>query len=1222
MTAFLQGISQFLPEIQPYQPDLNFFGNMLQTKQYQYDQGYNQVNNLYASLLNAPVLRQESSQRRDEFFKKIQSGIQKVSTLDLSLEQNVTAAAKIFQPLIDDEDINYDMMRTGQYQQELAKAERLKNCIDPKDCGGEEYWEGGVRALNYWAQDFSKSSADQARQYGKPTYTSYVNVARNAMQDLKKMGFEDVEKVSFSSDGKWLVKTKGGAPIVAPVYNYLLQSYGADPKVQELMRTQAYLKRKDYVAQNAGGGDPQQVELAYLNDMTTQLNDFARQQKLQAESNRDQLTAANTVVKEAVDKGVFLNADAEIDKALGINREQIKVEDNAANYHKETLSITDPEVLDVNNISALRNKIDAAVSRDILSKTLYETSVAFAKGYESVDLEVNPYAKSAYDAALDRSKMMLQSQLDAAKMQLDFGMDIAKENLRAKNDMNLAIAKGEVKGNNGVNGANPDDRSGPVAPMGVDDGNLKDETPGGESDWRYSLQLLQEDALSEATDGKTGASTLYNNTLQLMTSIAASDNPSKSLIAKSVIADMYGLSGNERLKILNMPGSALANYLKLSSKSELENKAYEMGWNSVQEYESGRSNNYTTSKWGKGPNYATNSANIIPFKYRDNISNILQNDGLKTLDLMRSALARTEVAALLKANAKEKGTSDDILQQIEDLKEDVTYQNQIYNDLAENNLKVHNQAFNMTIDTNTGKQAIRLTDENGYFMFSEVEKNSEVYKKLSPEKQQEFKNKWWDRYKEKQREEVFAPENGNRNITTPTGEIVQKYMRFDQAKNSYVIDRKLSGVTQEQVLLEAQAKVNEAYRQLTKGKTDLNLDTWSFSTNAGDLWDKAVEVGKEYYVKRMAEVEFDDKVKTYALNYVGSGYGTQPKAFQGFTPEKIIDANGSNLSIQTAQAWEDRDNTNAEFFANYAANYRTVYNTSSSEDLKTMLPGMDSNKKGGGVIGIPYLSQADAAFYAQPGNRHIKEVIKNYQDAIAVDPKGVRLVPGTLKDYENISDVLSKENSSVGEAAIKHFVDDMQDPDGKWTTKDLQRPRGDMTTHLVTLGSKDYVSFEFEINGMYAALRTQSGEAGKNLTEEEQAAVAASSKKDDEKYTVFIPASQVNSKFVAELRKGDRLGNYVRGGNVYDLNYNDPSQGTYGGNFTFAPVPGTSNVLITGVYNAYDPSQKAIVPHTNIRKVVGAGENLTVIRDSTKQNLILLDRKVQEEWLNDHRPKR
>jgi hypothetical protein len=1217
MTAFLQGISQFLPEIQPYQPDLNFFGNMLQTKQYQYDQGYNQVNNLYASLLNAPVLRQESAQRRDEFFKKIQSGIQKISTLDLSLEQNVNSAAKIFQPLIDDEDINYDMMRTGQYQQELAKAERLKNCIDPKDCGGQQFWEGGVRALNYWAQDFSKSSADQARQFGKPTYTPYINVAKNAMEDLKKMGFEDVEKVSFSSDGKWLVKTKGGAPIVAPLYNYLLQSYGADPKVQELMRTQAYLKRKDYVAQNAGGGDPQQAELAYLNDMTTQLNEFARQQKLQAETNRDQLRASNTVVKEAIDKGQMIDPDDELKKALGLNDEQATVEDNAANYHKETLTITDPEVLDVNNISALRNKIDAAVSRDLLSKTLYDTSVAFAKAYESVDLEVNPYAKSAYDAALDRSKMMLQAQLDAAKAQLNFGMDIAKENLRAKHDLDLAIAKGEVKGNNGVNGANPDDRSGPMAPMGVDDGNLKDATAGGESDWRYSLQLLQEDALSEATDGKTGASNLYNNTLQLMASIAAGDNPSKSLIAKSVIADMYGLSGNERLKILNMPGSALANYLKLSNKSELETRAYEMGWNSVQEYEA--------SKWGKGPNFAANSANGIPFKYRDNIRNILENDGLKTLSLMQGALARPEVAALLKANAKERGTTDDILQQIEDLKEDVTYQNQIYNDLAENNSKVHDVAFKMTIDTNTRKQAQRLTDENGAFMFSQVEQNSEVYKNLSPEKKQEFKNRWWDRYKEKQREEVFAPENANANITTPTGEIVKKYMRFDQAQNSYVVDYKPSGITQEQVLLEAQAKVNEAYRQLRKGETDLNLDSWSFSTNAGDLWDKAVEVGKDYYVKRMNEIEFDDKVREYATNYTDArDYEGQYGGYKPGDPRSdvrtIFNRDHSEIANKDAKAWANRNETNAKFFENYAANYRTVYNT--ADNLKTIVPGMDSNKTGGGVVGIPYLSQADAAFYAQPGNKHIKEIFKNYQDAVAVDPKGVRLVAGTLKDYENISDVLSKENSSEGVAAIKHFIDDMQDPDEKWTTKDLQRPRGDMTTHLVTLGSKDYVSFEFEISGMYTAQRTQSGEAGQNLTPEEQAAIASTSKKDDERYTIFIPANQVNSKFVAELRKGDRLGNYIRGGNVYQLNYNDPSQGTYGGNFTFAPIEGTSNILITGVYNAYDPSQKAIVPHTNIRKVVGPGENLTVIRDSTKQNLILLDRKVQEEWLNDHRPKR
>jgi hypothetical protein len=1186
MTAFLQGISQFLPEIQPYQPDLNFFGNMLQTKQYQYDQGYNQVNNLYASLLNAPVLRQESSQRRDEFFKKIQSGIQKVSTLDLSLEQNVNAAAKIFQPLIDDEDINYDMMRTGQYQQELAKAERLKNCIDPKDCGGEEYWEGGVRALNYWAQDFSKASADQARQYGKPTYTSYVNVAKNAMNDLKKMGFEDVEKVSFSSDGKWIVKTKGGAPIVSPLYNYLLQSYGSDPKVQELMRTQAYLKRKDYVAQNSGSGDPQQAELAYLNDMTTQLNDFARQQKLQAESNRDQLTAANTVVKDAIDKGIFINPEDELNKALGLNDEQIAVENNAAKYHNETLSITDPEVLDVNNISALRNKIDAAVSRDILSKTLYDTSVAFASAYESVDLEVNPYAKSAYDAALDRSKMMLQSQLDAAKMQLDFGMDIAKENLRAQNDMKLAIAKGEVKGNNGVNGADPNDPTGPLTPEGGTDGNLMDITAGGESDWRYSQQLLAEDAINDAGNPQAQSQKIINDTQKLMFTIAKGDNPSQSLVAKSVLADMLGITndakGDWKTRFINTPGSQLEDYYR-----------------------------YKLPSWQKMGS---------------------RTNGEKGIKQIQNALGNPAAASLLKANRMGRGDENDVYAQLSALVIPVVNQQQMVKDLADNNLRVSDKAYNITAaSTGTISNDRRLTDEYGSQLIQSWLQNP-TYLKLSPEKKQESINKWWDLYKEKQKQEQDSPAFANTNITNPDGEIIRKYMRFDQATNRYVVDHKSTGVKQKDVLLESQAIVNEEYRKLRKDYTDLNLDTWSASTNAGDLWDKAVTKGREYYRDKMFSLEFDDKVIEYASNYYDAtnkrsgaiGFSLS-NPFKG-EAQPIYNKDGTPISKETIDAWKKRSpwgggmiqwyqesSTHDEFFRLYTQQYQKAYNTMT--DLKQIFPGMDTQKKGGGAMGIPYYSHSDAANYAGPGMAHVRDAYRNYQEAVAVDPKGVKILPGKLSSYETISDMLAKDNSTIGADALKHFIEDINDFDSKWTSKDLQRPRGGMTTRLVTLGNKDYVSFEFSLNGGYIASRTQSGEAGKNLTEEEQAAIAATSKKDDEIYTVIMPASQANTQLIKELRKGDQLGNYVRGGNTYEVDYNNPMQGTYAGKITFSPVPNSTNILVSGAYNAYDPSQGKIVPHTNIYREIGVGENLTLIRDTTEKTLSQLNRVI----INDYR---
>jgi hypothetical protein len=944
-----------------------------------------------------------------------------------------------------------------------------------------------------------------------------------------------------------------------------LQSYGSDPKVQELMRTQAYLKRKDYVAQNSGSGDPQQAELAYLNDMTTQLNDFARQQKLQAESNRDQLTASNTVVKDAIDKGIFINPEDELNKALGLNDEQIAVENNAAKYHNETLSITDPEVLDVNNISALRNKIDAAVSRDILSKTLYDTSVAFASAYESVDLEVNPYAKSAYDAALDRSKMMLQSQLDAAKMQLDFGMDIAKENLRAQNDMKLAIAKGEVKGNNGVNGADPNDPTGPMTPEGGTDGNLFDITAGGESDWRYGTQLLAEDAIKDAGNPKEQLRLVYTSSLALLVNIAKGDNPSQALIAKSVIADLLGVTnddkGDWRTRLINLPGSQIEDYYR-----------------------------YKLPSWQKDK----------------------QPKGMKGIDQVMAAFDNPAAAALLKANKLGRGDEGDIFAKISALKIPIVNQDQMEKDLAANNEKVSKLAYTITAAEKGGANNSRLTDEYGSELIQNWLQNP-VYLKLSPEKKQESINKWWDRYKEKQREEQYRPENANKNITDANDHIVRKYMRFDKDKNSYVVDYETTRYTQQGILLESQAVVNEEYRKLRGGYTDLNLDTWSASTNAGDLWDKAVEKGKNYYAQRMKSIEFDDKVQEYTLNYVRSGYGNKGSLLGWAQPERIVNSDGTNISKENAQDWIDRDDKYAEFFELYTQNYKRSYNAST--DLKQIFPGMDTQKAGGGIVSIPYYSHSDAANYAGPGMAHVRDAYRNYQEAVAVDPKGVKILPGKLSSYETISDMLSKDNSTIGADALKHFIEDINDFDSKWTSKDLQRPRGGMTTRLVTLGSKDYVSFEFSLNGGYIASRTQSGEAGKNLTEEEQAAIAATSKKDDEIYTVIMPASQANTQLIKELRKGDQLGNYVRGGNTYEVDYNNPMQGTYAGKITFSPVPNSTNVLVSGAYNAYDPSQGKIVPHTNVYREIGVGENLTLIRDTTEKTLSQLNRVI----INDYR---
>ena len=96
MATYLPGVPQYIPQIQPYQPDLNFMANVLQTKQNAYDKNYDALSKRYGTLLNSPMMRQDNIEKRQEFFNAIDNDIKKISGMDLSLQQNVDSADSVF----------------------------------------------------------------------------------------------------------------------------------------------------------------------------------------------------------------------------------------------------------------------------------------------------------------------------------------------------------------------------------------------------------------------------------------------------------------------------------------------------------------------------------------------------------------------------------------------------------------------------------------------------------------------------------------------------------------------------------------------------------------------------------------------------------------------------------------------------------------------------------------------------------------------------------------------------------------------------------------------------------------------------------------------------------------------------------------------------------------------------------------------------------------------
>ena len=182
MSQYIQGVVDYIPMIQPFQPDFNLFTKVLETKDAQYKAGYDKLSSLYGTLLNSPMSREDNIELRNKFFNDISAQIQKISSLDLSKSQNVDAAYKVFQPLIDNDYILKDMSYTKTAYDEMQRGESLRNCTDPKKCPGQ-YWDGGARLIQYNVENFKKARREDTLRMQNPRFVPKVNKAALEFKD-------------------------------------------------------------------------------------------------------------------------------------------------------------------------------------------------------------------------------------------------------------------------------------------------------------------------------------------------------------------------------------------------------------------------------------------------------------------------------------------------------------------------------------------------------------------------------------------------------------------------------------------------------------------------------------------------------------------------------------------------------------------------------------------------------------------------------------------------------------------------------------------------------------------------------------------------------------------------------------------------------------------------------------------------------------------------------
>lgn len=415
MATYLQGVTDYIPQYQPFQPDLNFYGNVLQTKQTQYDTNWKALNKMYGQYYHADLTRDENVDKKENYLKNIEFNLKRVSQLDLSLEQNVNQATQIFKPFYEDKGLMKDMAWTKNFNSQYGMAQSFKNAYDDKQRG--KYWDTGLKEMDYMKDEFKNASSEKAMSFGNVEYTPYVNTIEKAQKLAKDAGLS-IESVDFSKDGKWIVKTKNGEQLIEPLSKLFESQLGSDPGVQAVYKTQAYVNRKDYAYSNAAqfGGDKEKAEMKYLEDSfnTLKQSSVIRHKQLVAQAATYDKRMAD--LQKQVDNGTAspdveaqlaqykMNKDVN-DKVLARSEEEQKM----LNGDSSSTAVTSTGFKNpYGDIESLRWKVDNGMASSLMQKDLDEAANIFAYKDAKQDIDANPYA-------VNEQKHMFSMQQIAAR---------------------------------------------------------------------------------------------------------------------------------------------------------------------------------------------------------------------------------------------------------------------------------------------------------------------------------------------------------------------------------------------------------------------------------------------------------------------------------------------------------------------------------------------------------------------------------------------------------------------------------------------------------------------------------------------------------------------------------------------------------------------------------------------------------------------------------------
>lgn len=299
MATYIQGVQDYIPQPQLFKPDYEFLSTVLETRQGRYDQNYKELNSLYNTLRYGDLTREDTTQRRDSFMNLADVEVKKAAGLDLSLQQNVESVKSIFSPFWEDDLLVTDLGRTRSFKNQMMSVQGYMN--SPVKQVREQYWDTGVKAMNYQMEEFKMAAPDEAVKMGsRVQYIPSMNLGAMAQAIYKKNGYNVVRS---GVNGGYLVKNKNGELITPMVAEDLMRELSADPGVLAMFEAQSYVAQKDFgVANEQTFGDRSTAELAWAESVVATMGPEALKNSKTVKSFQqdleDRIAAAEANIRE------------------------------------------------------------------------------------------------------------------------------------------------------------------------------------------------------------------------------------------------------------------------------------------------------------------------------------------------------------------------------------------------------------------------------------------------------------------------------------------------------------------------------------------------------------------------------------------------------------------------------------------------------------------------------------------------------------------------------------------------------------------------------------------------------------------------------------------------------------------------------------------------------------------------------------------------------------